>query len=124
MKKLFTMIGISLLMLSCQYTGEQEMKQKKQAAASAFYEQESYAVIWEWTTTDEQIIIDHVTEITKDLMHLWDQQVIENVYFKAEAEIKNGMDFPSISFFIKASNVEEAKKHLNELTIVKQGIAK
>lgn len=84
----------------------------------------NYAVVWNWTTTDKQLVMDNTTAISNELTILWKDDIVENAYYDSDAKIDKFEHFPNISFFLKANSLEEAEATLNKLTIVKKSIAK
>ena len=124
MYKLFSLLTISLLLFSCNNPNKQSSQNqnpttKEKPDISKF----NYAVVWDWTTKDKELVIENASTFTLELLNLWENNDIENVYFDSEAEVKNDMQFPSISFFVKSQSITGAKIILNDLTIVKKGIA-
>lgn len=84
--------------------------------------QETFAVVWEWSTGDREAVSSNMATQTTQLMDLWKQGVVENVYFNAEGTFADDTPFPTVVFFIKAENEDKAKKILNEMVFVKNGI--
>lgn len=131
MYKLFSLLMISLVLFSCNNSNEQNAQNQSATNMenSTINEEtkigrSNYAVIWEWTTNDRELVMENASAFTKELIELWEKDDVENVYYDAEVEVINDMNFPSISFFVKAHNMENAKTILDSLTIVKKQIAK
>ena len=83
----------------------------------------NYAVIWKWTTSNEQLVSKNTVLIGEELNELWQEDIIENVYYNSNAEIGKLGYFPNISFFIKSHSTEKAKTILDKFSIVKKNIA-
>ena len=121
MYKLFSLLTISLLLFSCSNSGKQNQNSKTKEKTDI--SKNSYAVVWDWDTKDKKLINENAAAFTKELSNLWEKNIIENVYFDSEAKGVDDMQFPSISFFIKANSLDNAKSILDGLTIVRQEIA-
>lgn len=124
MNKFLSLLGICLLLFSC----NNPIKQNSEKIDIAIKEnldigRNNYAVILDWTTTDKEIEEENAAIFTQELLGFWEQNIIENVYFDSNTKVANDMQFPSISFFIKAHEIENARKILEELTMVKKEIA-
>lgn len=57
------------------------------------------------------------------MLNLWENNVIENVYFDNKPQENKLHNFPSISFFLKANSLEDATSTLNKLSVVKLHVA-
>lgn len=124
MNKQLGLIGICLLLFSCNNSGKQNSEKNDIVnEQNTTIGRNNYAVVWDWTTTDKGLVVNNAPTFTKELLNLWERDDIENIYFDSEAEVKNDMQFPSISFFIKAHGIKNTRKILDDLTIVKKGIA-
>lgn len=84
---------------------------------------QNFAVIGRWTTNNVDLFNDNVVTISKEFNNLQRNGVIENAYYNSNAKHDKLDHFTNISFFIKAKSVEDFKTKLNELTVVKKGIA-
>ena len=84
---------------------------------------ENYAVIWKWTTTDEQLVSDNSVTVSNELTSLWKKGIVENTYYNSDSKVDKLSYFPNISFSLKAESYESAEIILNNLTVVKKGIA-
>jgi len=82
----------------------------------------NFAVVWNWKFSDKQMLDDYLLTISSEMEKLWKDDIIENVYFQSDAEMASGY-FPNISCFVKAQSLDEAKATLNNLTLVKNGLA-
>ena len=124
MYKLFSLLTISLLLFSCSNPNKQNSQdQNAISIVESNIGRNNYAVVWDWSTKDKELVIENASIFTKELLNLWENNDIENVYFDSEAEVKDDMHFPSISFFVKAHSLSSAKSILDDLTIVKKEIA-
>lgn len=92
-------------------------------AANAQENQETFAVVWEWSTGDRQLVNDNLASQATQLMDLWREGVVENVYFNADSKFTDDKPLPNVVFFIKAKNENEAKQTLNQMVFVKKSIA-
>ena len=93
-------------------------------AANAQENQETFAVVWEWSTDNRDTINNNLASQATELMDLWRQGVVENVYLNTEAKFADDKPMPTVVFFIKAENENGAKETLNEMVFVKKDIAK
>ncbi|USH02269.1 hypothetical protein K6Q96_15645 [Grimontia kaedaensis] len=85
---------------------------------------DTFAVVWEYTTDDVDLIRKSLSTQSGELLKLWEQGTVENAYLAEEQDFENGTDILNIVFFIKANSKAGAEKILNEFTFVKKGIAK
>lgn len=126
MRKIF-ILSLSLLVLSC------GQKTKKDTSPTSEVEKttnndskigrQNFAVIWNWTSTDVQLVTDNSVAISEELTNLWKEGIVENAYYNSDAKVDKLSHFPNISFFIKAESYKAAELLLNRLTVVKKGIA-
>ena len=129
MKKIMLFV-VAILVLSCNNQPKEKVESSEinPASTSVKEDQElvrnNYAVVWNWTTTDKQLVTDNAPAISKELTKLWKDKIVENAYFDSDGEFEKFESFPNISFFLKAKSVAETESILNELTVVKKGIAK
>lgn len=126
MKQTLFFLALSLMIMSC---GDQkkkaasEVQSENNSTAISKVGRNNFAVIWKWTTNDEQLVSDKMTKISEELTNLWKEGIVENVYYNTDSKEEKLAIFPNISFFIKAESLEAAKLVLNGLTVVKNGIA-
>ncbi|MEO1261751.1 MAG: hypothetical protein AAFZ15_23305 [Bacteroidota bacterium] len=129
MSKIVLISIISFLFLSCQKQSPKEksptnsIQQTTKGDGQSKIGQTNFAVIWTWTTTKPDLVTYHLPTIADELSNLWKNDVIENAYFDAEAKDDKLGHFANVAFFLKAPSTTEARLILNELTVVKQGIA-
>ena len=124
MTKLLSFIVVGMLLLSCNTeTKKKSTEENLQTEETVNQEYSNYAVVWNFVTDDVELVKKNVNVFTEELLDLWDSNVIENVYYGANPDNNKMELFPSISFFIKASDKEKASAILDQLTIVKENIA-
>jgi hypothetical protein len=124
MYKLLSLLAISLLLLSCGNSNKHDSQnQSSTTKEEPVIGRNNYAVVWNWTTTDKQLVDDNTLTISKELTKLWNKGIVENAYYDGNAKVDKFEHFPNIIFFLKAKSFEEAEVILNKLTIVKKGIA-
>lgn len=129
MKHTFIYFAVSLLIFSCNDTKKEALEPTKSETVELSTSETSqigrnnYAVVWKWTTTDVQLVIDNSASISEELTSLWKQDIVENTYYNSNSKVDKLSYFPNISFFLKAASYEDAEVILNKLTIVKKGIA-
>ncbi len=108
------------IFFSCTNNSEKGSKASSDVDQSAILK---FAVVWNWTTDDMQIIRDNYSKISEEITELWNDDILENAYYNSESPSES-LDFvPNISFFMKSLTVDKARSVLNDLTLVKSGIA-
>lgn len=126
MRKVF-ILCLSLLVLSCGQRTKKETnptsKIEETTNDDSKIGRQNFAVIWNWTTTDEQLVTDNSVVISKELTNLWKEGIVENAYYNSDSKVDKLASFPNISFFIKAKSKSNAERILNRLTVVKKSIA-
>lgn len=126
MKKILFLASVAL-MLACNNQKKEKAEivetKTEEKVESSVYEFENYAVVWTWTTTDKQLVTENSPAFSEELISLWENGSVENAYYNSDAKIDKFENFPNISFFLKAKSYETAETMLNNLTIVKKGIA-
>ncbi len=129
MKKIILFV-VAILILSCNNQPKEIIESTKINSQNTSEKKDlelarnNYAVVWNWTTTEKQLVSDNAPTISKELTKLWKDKIVENAYFDSDGEFEKFEGFPNISFFLKTSSISEAENILNELTVVKKGIAK
>lgn len=83
----------------------------------------NFAVVWQWAITDAKMIQEYLPAINEEMLELWRNGDIENVYYNAKSNYSNVENFPSISYFIKAESYNSAREKLSSLLAVRNGIA-
>ncbi|MEM7008462.1 MAG: hypothetical protein AAF462_04935 [Thermodesulfobacteriota bacterium] len=92
-------------------------------SANAQENQETFAVVWQWTTGDRDKVNTNLATQATHLLDLWREGIVENVYLNTEAKFTDDEPMPNVVFFIKAKNKKDAKKTLNKMVFVKESIA-
>lgn len=125
MNKIVSLIGICFVLFSCNNLGSQNSTDQQTAAQdiNSSVGRNNYAVVWEWLTKDLELVKENTGLFTTELIALWTNEDIENVYFNTEAGLDTEMPFPTISFFIQAFSPGDAQALLDSLSIVKKQIA-
>lgn len=129
MKHTLFYLLLSVLIVNCGKEAKKDKidvkseTQETTSIKSSEFGKTNYAVVWNWTTTDEQLVSDNTAKISIELTDLWNKGIVENVYYDSEAKTNKLSYFPNISFFMKVQSLEDAKTVLNNLTIVKNNIA-
>lgn len=120
-----SLIGICLVLSFCKSPVKQNSADQPTTdeEISSVVGRNNYAVVWDWSTEDEESLIENAGDITTELFSLWENNDIENVYFNTDAGLNAEMPLPTISFFIKAHSPGDAQLLLDNLTIVKKEIA-
>ena len=124
MKKLF-LLTICIFVFSCGQNTSTSNQQSAQSKTNETSEvgKSNFAVTWTWTTTNIDFIEKQLPKISKELTNLWESGIVENIYFDSEPVINKLEYLPNIAFFLKADTRDDVKSILNDLTVVKQGIA-
>jgi len=122
MKHLLLVITILVFILpGCdnQSVKNNKSEEKKQTQQIGL---DNFAIVWTWKTNDKQLMDNHLLRVSDEMDKLWKKDIIENVYFHSDASKASGY-FPNISFFIKAESPKKAMEVLDNLTLVKKGMA-
>lgn len=124
MCKYLYLLFVFLVLFSCnssnkQNTENQESTTKNNSLSSEF----NYAVVWNWTTKDNDLLTQNLPIFTKELRSLWERGIIENVYLDNGPREHNTPPFPSISFFLKSNDINNTTSILDSLSFVKNGVA-
>ncbi|RLD21493.1 MAG: hypothetical protein DRI69_03905 [Bacteroidetes bacterium] len=129
MFKILPLFLFSLFLLSCGNEASKKGEEDSTTTSVATDDDASrvgysnYAVIWTWTTENVQLVYDNSVEVANELTELWKKGVVENAYYDSESKEERLEYFPNIAFFILAPSAENAGIILDELTIVRKGIA-
>ena len=122
MKKIVFYIFSLLLLLACSEQKNDESTNENSTLNSS-PKMETFAVVWKGKTKEKKRILEHINEQHEQTKKLWEDGVIENVYFDKDGTFTDGETFPSISFFIKSKNIEDARNTLNQMAVMKYNIA-
>ncbi len=125
MRYTLLLLVASLLIASC---GDSKKKatqeiQKAVTTNTSTIGRINYAVVWNWTTTELGLITENTENISEELSALWENDIVENVYYDSDSKNNKLAHLPNISFYLKADNEQEARETLNNLTIVKKGLS-
>jgi len=129
MRRTIFYLALGLLILGCKIepkktnTEDSSETQETSTVETSKIGRTNYAAVWKWTTTDEKLVAENTVQIGEELNALWKKDVVENVYYNSNAKVDKLGFLPNIAFFIKAHTVQEARATLNDLTIVKKGLA-
>ena len=92
-------------------------------AANAQENQETFAVVWDWSTGDREAVNSNLASQATQLLDLWRKGIVENVYLNTDAKLTDDEPMPNVIFFIKAKDEQAAKGILNETVFVENSIA-
>lgn len=129
MKKLIVLTVTVLFLASCKEQSkkmESEPENETVVAEKSSSQSEitqNYAVVFKWATPDEKLVMENAMLQADQLRKFWEQGVVENVYYDAEAKQDKFSYFPNITFTLKAKDEVAAKSILDELVVVKKNIA-
>ncbi|UJH68838.1 hypothetical protein [Allomuricauda sp. SCSIO 65647] len=97
--------------------------ENKASNEKPFVRTQNYAVVFNWATQDEKLVMENTVPQSDQLLALWKDSTVENVYYDAKAQYDKFSYFPNITFTLKAEDKTAAKAILNDLVMVKKGIA-
>ena len=127
MKHTIIYLTLSLLVFGCNDTKKEAKTETKTVESTSSQTSEignkNFAVVWNWSTSDEQLVSDNSPTISNELTALWKKGTVENAYYNSDSKIDKLSYFPNISFSLKAESYKSAEVILNKLTVVKKGIA-
>lgn len=126
MRHIIIYLAVSVLLFGCNTTSKESKTKttsKKVETTNSEIGKNNFAVVWNWTTKNEQLVTDNSITISNELTSLWKKGIVENTYYNSESKADKLSYFPNISFSLKAKSLENAKEILNDLTVVKKGIA-
>lgn len=132
MKRIFLVTILIVSFISCKNDKNNDAVEAQQTVVSnddkvedtsAFKKTENYAVVFKWATTDEKLVENNAMQQADQLLAMWKNNIVENVYYDSDAKVDKFSYFPNITFVIKAENVTAAETILNDLIVVKKGIA-
>ena len=126
MNKIVLIALIAVITFGCtnETAKNQEFDKTKQVSqiSNSQVGNNNYAVVWNWKTDDKQLMDSYLLSISDEMDKLWKTDIIDNIYFNSDARKESGY-FPNISFFIVAKSIDDAKNTLNNLILVKKGLA-
>ncbi|MCL6266562.1 hypothetical protein [Flagellimonas myxillae] len=129
MKKIITLSLIALFLTNCKDQGKKQATELDDRTEAIEEEQQTrritqnYAVVFNWATKNEKLVMENSMLQSDQLRKLWEDGIVENVYYDAEAKYDKFSYFPNITFTLKATDETEAKTILDGLVVVEKGIA-
>lgn len=126
MKRTVIYLALATMIFSCKDTPKKEVKTTKKKEATVKVDKiglNNYAIVWKWATKDKKLVEDNLVAISNEINKLEKNGQIEIAYYNPDAKVNKFENFPNISYFLKANSKEDAQKVLNNLSIVKKGIA-
>lgn len=120
MKAILILIFGFLLFGCVQEQSEKDFLNKKD---SPKYETETFAVVWTIVSMQKDKLKEIITTQSEQLQELWDQGIVENVYFNTDEIFGKDETWPNIMFFIKAKNIDAAKEQLDKMEFVRNKLA-
>mgnify|MGYP000465814437 CR=1 FL=1 len=122
MKKIIVLVITIISIISCTNSKKKE-KVTEIKETKSFKASQNYAVVFKWTTKDEKLVEDNAMQQSDQLLKMWKENKIENVYYDSSSKVDKFSYFPNITFFLKAENKEATEVILNDLVVVKNAIA-
>jgi len=128
MRKIVLIAILGTVLLACNNQKKEKnikiiaVEKSSTESENSKFGRKNFAVIWKWTTTDVKKVEENTIQFANEMNSLWKNGTIENVYYNSNAKIDKLESFPNNSFFIKAKTKAKAKKILNELVYVKEGL--
>lgn len=129
MKKIIRLSLMALLLTNCKDQGKKRPTEMENRTVGTEEKQvtpkitQNYAVVFNWATQDENLVMENSMLQSDQLRKLWEDGVVENVYYDSEAKRDKFSYFPNITFTLKAADETGAKTVLDNLVVVKKGIA-
>lgn len=129
MKKIITLSLMALFLTNCKDQGKKQPTEMKDRTVATEEKKDvskitqNYAVVFNWATKDENLVMENSMLQSDQLRKLWEDGIVENVYYDAEAKRDKFSYFPNITFTLKAADGIEAKTILDDLVVVEKGIA-
>jgi len=82
----------------------------------------SFAVVWSHSD-DKELIEKFAKAQFEQTVQLWNDGIIENAYFATENAYENVSTIPGMAYFVNAGNEVTARKILDDMVFIKEGIA-
>lgn len=129
MKKAVTLLCILAILISCKNKSKENEKLNEAEDLQEVETEDSkigrqnYAIAWKWATDNKKLVEDNLVVIADEVNKLWQEDIVADAYYNSNATIDKFEYFPNVFFFLKAKSEKEAITILNELTLVKKGIA-
>lgn len=117
MKKFFTsflMINL-FIFVGCKNKVENETVTPEPQTESVSEFINTYAVIPSLVTENPQKFNDNITEQASQLNKLWEEGIVENLYYNVEGQTVDKQIIPSITYFIRATDEDKAKNILDQM---------
>lgn len=117
MKKIFTsLLMLNLLIfVSCKNKTEEQMVEPELQTQSVSNEvMNTYAVIPSLITEDAQKFNDNISEQASQLNKLWEEGTVENLYYNVDGQTVDNQTIPTIAYFIRATDIEDARNILDQ----------
>lgn len=83
----------------------------------------TFAVVWNYVTTDQELIDANLADQAADTLALWQQGKIENVYMNRDVKLSGPETAANVVYFIKAKDRAEADAILSAKAFAKKQIA-
>lgn len=119
--KTILLFTFGLVLFGCQQ--EQDKKDFLNKKDGPKYQNETFAVVWTTVSMRKEKLEEIIPAQTKQLQSLWNQGIVENVYFKTDEKFGVNETWPNIMFFLKAKNLDAAKEQLEKMEFVKHKLA-
>ncbi|WP_159478574.1 hypothetical protein [Dyadobacter sp. 3J3] len=87
-------------------------------------ETKTFFVVTSWVTKNRELAMEHVPNQQKQLVKLWNQGIVENIYYNQRGKFSDGAPLPLIAFFINAADEITARATLDSTDIVRNNLAK
>jgi len=117
MKKLFTSLLLLnlLVFISCKNKAENQTVAPEPETQSVSNEtMNTYAVIPSLTTENAQKFNDNITQQASQLNKLWEEGTVENLYYNVEGQTVDNQIIPTIAYFIRATDIDQARNILDQ----------
>lgn len=75
----------------------------------------TYAVIPSLITENPQKFNDNITDQASQLNRLWEEGTVENLYYDVEGQKVGDQVIPTIAYFIRATDIDEARNVLDQM---------
>lgn len=117
MKKSFTLLLVItfLSLIGCKNkTTNKTIEPEPQTDSVAKEAMNTYAVIPSLITENVQKFNDNISEQASQLNTLWQEGIVENLYYDVEGQQVNDQIIPSIAYFIRATDIDKARDILDQ----------
>ncbi|MBO3099844.1 hypothetical protein [Gelidibacter pelagius] len=117
MKKFFTSLLILnlLFLVSCKNKTENQSVEPELQNDSVSNEViNTYAVIPSLITENAQKFNDNISQQASQLNKLWEEGIVENLYYNVDGQTVGDQIIPTIAYFIRATDIDKAKNVLDQ----------